>query len=1510
MKRKALSWLLALCMIVCLLPTAALAVDDEPGSEETEALEQPLNGEPGGEMSGDCGATESDSVKWTLTENDDELYCKTAVATSDYVFSRSSNDGAVSVTAYTLTISGSGAMKDYKQTNAPWLSTLADADKVNANDAEKKDLSHTVSPRITRVVFADDAALTHIGSHAFRSTSISTINLPDSVTSIGNYALIRCWNLEKIEIGGKATTTVTKDRSFYVTDGVLYENYTLEDGTSGVELRFYPAAKTTGTFNIPDDVTVLGANSMQDGQFTGLVIPNSVRSINSYALCHTRLISVTLPANVTFGTEREIGVTGAGVFSGSKQLESIANFPDVTTVPANMFASCSALQEFGIPSTVKAIERGAFDGSGITKFTIPASVQSIGDVAFARTGGEQGNVTVTFGEGSHLTSIGKNCFTDVAAYEATFDADDMAAYLVFTGAGYHATLEGKPLPEDENFVYAWAGKDELKIVGLTEAGKKATELTIPDTVTGTNYEVIAIADSVFAGTNSSAANTTLQKVEIGANIETIGAYAFRYCSALSTIDFSKATALKSIGASAFYYVAATEFDFSACSDLEKIGASAFQYDGVKTITLPNEVKSWGEKAINDVRGTIKCSEGSTTIQTLLGVLANKTDTFMIYGENDTFTYDVAVDANGKPCITIKGFSNSASDDAKKNVVIPDNISGIPVTAVAEKAFSSSHTAMQSISIGANVRTIGAWAFSTTGGNDTGSILKSVKFEEGAAVEIGQRAFQKHGQLETFDAGDRAITLGNNALLSASNLTTVNIPGVTSLGTGVFYGASKLTTLVINGEAKYAEETFMDVAIATGTNISFQKATVYVVGSADKATSQITALAKAGNTVLLANGGTVNVPVDKTGFEAVSKPGYTAKWYEYNGSTTDYSKEPNATPDRSKVYIAVWELDGNHVEITYAANDGSDATVTNVAEKEAETHVEDSLFTRSGYTFTVWNTSKDGNGTSYGAGGAITPTKSVTLYAQWELNKPTVTTSGDVNTTYVGKSVELKVKASHDADVTYSYQWKKDGSEIKGVADSTYTLNGDVADSGTYVCVVTATDKDGKTAKTEVSITVAISPASITGVTVNGYNGVYDADGHDAVTVTKPEDVKIQYKLDNGEYQDTIPTITNAGSYTVSYKVSKQNYIGYERTVTAEIQSATQSIDYAEKTVSKKAGDAAFTNELTKTTVFGTVTYASSDTAVATVDAQSGEVTIVGTGTATITATAAGDGTNYDAAAASYTLTVSRRSSGGSSSSGSTTYTVTTDSARNGSVSVSPKNASKGTTVTITVKPNSGYELDDLTVTDKNGDTVKLTRKSDTKYTFTMPASKVTVEASFTKVEEQPAVSFVDVPTSAYYYDAVAWAVENGITNGTSATAFSPDVSCTRAQMVTFLWRAAGSPKATGGNPFTDVSASAYYYDAVLWAVENGITNGTSATTFSPDDTVTRGQTVTFQHRAAGSPTVNGGSFADVAADAYYAPAVQWAVANGITNGTSNTTFSPDDPCTRGQIVTFMYRDAQ
>ena len=258
--------------------------------------------------------------------------------------------------------------------------------------------------------------------------------------------------------------------------------------------------------------------------------------------------------------------------------------------------------------------------------------------------------------------------------------------------------------------------------------------------------------------------------------------------------------------------------------------------------------------------------------------------------------------------------------------------------------------------------------------------------------------------------------------------------------------------------------------------------------------------------------------------------------------------------------------------------------------------------------------------------------------------------------------------------------------------------------------------------------------------------------------------------------------------------------------------------------------------------------------------------------------------------------------------GTTTYPITVKSAKNGDVTASHKSAAKGTTVTLTVDPDKGYVLDTLTVLDGKDKEIKLTEKNG-KYTFTMPDSKVTVAATFKASAPTGKNPFIDVPAGSYYEDAVVWAVEKGITSGTSAVTFDPNGNCTRAQAVTFLWRAAGSPAPkTKVMPFTDVPSGSYYYDAVLWAMEQGITKGTSDTMFSPDATCTRAQIVTFLWRANGSPVASGNSaFTDVAADAYYAAAVTWAEKNGVTGGIGGGLFGSGNNCTRAQIVTFLYR---
>ena len=274
----------------------------------------------------------------------------------------------------------------------------------------------------------------------------------------------------------------------------------------------------------------------------------------------------------------------------------------------------------------------------------------------------------------------------------------------------------------------------------------------------------------------------------------------------------------------------------------------------------------------------------------------------------------------------------------------------------------------------------------------------------------------------------------------------------------------------------------------------------------------------------------------------------------------------------------------------------------------------------------------------------------------------------------------------------------------------------------------------------------------------------------------------------------------------------------------------------------------------------------------------------------------------------FAYTAPSHSSSSGSSSYDPTYSVSTPSkTEHGSVTVSPKSASKGDRVTVTVKPDSGYVLETLTVTDKNGNELTLKDKGDGKYTFTMPTGKVEVKATF--MEDNSMLNFFyDVPNNAYFYEAVKWAVKNGITTGVGNDLFAPEQPCTRAQIVTFLWRAAGSPEPKGAaSGMTDVVSGSYYEKAVAWAIENGITTGTTTSTFSPDATCTRAQAVTFLARALNAKATSVAEFSDVPTNSYFADAVAWAAANGVTEGIGGGLFGSDNDCTRGQIVTFLYR---
>ena len=470
--------------------------------------------------------------------------------------------------------------------------------------------------------------------------------------------------------------------------------------------------------------------------------------------------------------------------------------------------------------------------------------------------------------------------------------------------------------------------------------------------------------------------------------------------------------------------------------------------------------------------------------------------------------------------------------------------------------------------------------------------------------------------------------------------------------------------------------------------------------------------------------------------------------------------------------------------------------------------------------------------------------------------------------------------------------------------------------------------DGTIQTIAANIKVPKSTQNVTATVENALNTARKA----VVTVENlPEDFDARYEVASGS--------TDLSAYNFKVEGEKLTWMGtpafgaYTLTITDandvyapvstsfELKTADVIAKYdASNKALVKASDAiteeqfaAYLQAISAVSVDGT-SYAASDKGAVTIIKNGGVIDL------TAQPFSKGEGASYNLVVKAtgyqdltFTVTTAKKSNSGSGSSSSgssgSSYAVSAPSTKNGDVTVSPKNASKGDRVTITVTPDKGYELDKLTAKDASGNKLKLTDKGNGKYTFTMPGSKVTVSAEF--VEEQAASIFADVPTDAYYAKAVEWAVKKGITNGKANGLFGSNDPCTRGQIVTFLWRAAGSPapKGTAKVP-GDVLPGSYCYDAVAWALENGITNGLANGTFGVNNTCTRGQSVTFLYRAMGTAptTVNG--FTDVESNAFCAEAVAWAVENGVTNGTSASAFSPNAGCTRAQIVTFLYRAYQ
>lgn len=646
------------------------------------------------------------------------------------------------------------------------------------------------------------------------------------------------------------------------------------------------------------------------------------------------------------------------------------------------------------------------------------------------------------------------------------------------------------------------------------------------------------------------------------------------------------------------------------------------------------------------------------------------------------------------------FNLNGKKDTLKEVKLGDGVKDIP------DYFLSGCTKLETLEIGNGITKIGNRAFQQTN-------ITSIAIPDSVTV-IGKQAFNRCTSLTevNISKNSKLETIGDGAFYDTRVLKMYLPGGVKTLGVGAF---QRTPVEIYDMSDVYSSDfTIGDWCINNWYDTkngevkpewADKHKDIYV--NNNDILNALLADRKAGSvtkTCYVTNGGTVDMT--KTGFDAVSRPGYTVEWHKNaDFSDTAYTGEPQ----NGQNYYAKWTLNDstNTIEVTYDANI-SGVTAKTYAEIKGNEHLaKASSFRRAGYTFTGWNTAKDGKGTAYAVSDIIPTTADITVYAQWKLNAPTVSVTGNATKQYDGGNVTLTA-ATPVSGVTY--QWQKDGVAIEGATKATYTVK-NVADSGSYTVKITDTEK-----KTAVSSATAISitkkEVAVPTVESQTYNGtVLTAD----VTATADYDVTKNEGGKNAGVYDVILTLKDADNYKW-----------------ADSEEAAKTIPF---TVAPKKVELTVDNSTLKGA--GSVTFTvdgvcNGDTAkvVCDVDSIKVEGLKASLPNATMEYTFTTDmGGNYEPA--SCVVSVTRRKSGSSSSDTSApTYGVSTGKTENGEISVTPAKAEAGETVTIKATPDSGYQLDKMTVKDKNNSTVKLKKVDDNEYTFTMPVGKVSVDATF------------------------------------------------------------------------------------------------------------------------------------------------------------------------------------
>ena len=1089
--------------------------------------------------------------------------------------------------------------------------------------------------------------------------------------------------------------------------------------------------------------------------------------------------------------------------------------------------------------------------------------------------------------------------------------------------------------------------------GLTRIGKSAflqtgiTNITIPNTVT-------SIGQNAFWNCNTI-------KTEIPASVTELGETAFfgtfnvtvsksnpAYCCENNIIYNKDKTELiqasqhisgaviipetvQTIGAYAFYGCTDLTGDLAIPDSVKTIDNAAFYGTGITALTLGKEVQTIGESAFaacTDLTGDLVIPDSVTTIGESAFSRKDPKNTNKIssiqFGKNVKTVGDCAfLGCTNVASLRLNEGLQEIGRYAFKDLTELTGGLFIPatVTKIGDGAFHGCTKLKGCLTIGGALPQIDGKLLDRVIGEEVTKRFTSVVLREGVTA-IGDDAFDNCTSLAEVTIPSTVTQIGDSAFVS-TNISALDLPkGLLEIGTYAFANCKQLKEVVIPDTVKkigyaafaYNSNTVKVIIPYTENGIEYttdqdghayvfstygddSKLNTVILGNSPKENGVQTLFANSLKKVkyMVLGAGVQSIGdwmlSENQNFEGGLYPSTlstTNNDLSFTSKATKFtlSQESSITRgDKLEMMQLNKPENGEDVSkhITYSSSDEDVAIVDNQGAISAVGAPGNQAIISAMYDGVVF--------------AQITVSVAAKEIAVSMTNK---------TVTYDGQSHTIEAKAAEggtlpkDLELVYSYKATAGDSAYIPVAPThpgIYTVKVESGNPNyklTGIPTATLTISEPMQAE-DVSNQVAVTaPSLVYDGTAKAYTAAYE--GITAWTIA--------YYDTEGTKLDSAPV--NAGDYWVTIN---GDGTGVYASITKFFTIGKAAVTIRPNDKSAYVGDAVPVlgeNDYTVTGLVGNDTLSTKPTL-----AYESAPDMSKTETYAIEASGADAGNNYTITYVDGTLTVTKRSAGGGSNSGSSggDYIVSVDSDKHGTVTVSPKRADKGDTVTITVKPDKGYELDELTVTDKSGDTIKIKDKGNGKFTFTMPGSKVTVEANFKQIETEPENPFTDISKNDYFYDAVLWAADKGITSGVTDTLFAPNASCTRAQMVTFLWRANGSPKATGVNPFTDVSADAYYYDAVLWAAEKGITSGTTATTFSPDAVLTRGQTVTFLWRANGSPVVDYAmSFTDVDANAYYAGAVRWAVSEGITSGTSGNSFSPNADCTRAQIVTFLYQD--